>query len=305
MKAEGSVIFTPFMYRFVYGLLYAFSLLPLRILYLFADVAYLFIYYLIGYRKEVVRYNLSIAFPNRPEAERTAIAKKFYRNFTDNFIETVKLFSASPAFIKKHFTGDFSILEELHQKGVQKVQMHTGHNFNWEYANLSFPLHSVYPMLTVYMPITNGLFDRMFYKMRSKTGARLLSATNIRTEILPHRNETYALALVADQNPGDPRNAFWVAFFNRPTPFVRAPESGARRGNIPVLFSYFRKERRGYYRIFFRLASETPAATQAGELTKNYAAFLQSAIEQQPDNYLWSHRRWKWHWKEEYGKVIE
>lgn len=293
------------MYYVIYVPLYLLSLLPLRLLYLFSDLAYVLIYYVVGYRKKIVRHNLSIAFPAKSEAEKAAIARKFYKNFADSFIETIKAFSAGDKFIRRHFTGDFSVFDELYKKGVQKVQLHSGHYFNWEYANLSIPLHCVYPLLTVYMPITTKTFDRMFYKMRAKTGAKLLSAISLRNEILPHRNEKYVIALVADQNPGDPRNAFWVNFFNRPTPFVRAPESGARRGKIPVVFCYFIKEKRGYYKILFLLAEEHPSVTKVGELTKRYADFLQWSIEQQPENWLWSHRRWKWEWKEEYGKVMD
>ena len=292
------------MYRLVFGILYLVSLLPLPVLYLFSDLVWAVLYYGIGYRKSVVRYNLSVAFPHKTEKEKEQIARKFYRNFTDSFIESVKALSAPPGFIREHFTGDFSVFEELYKKGVQKVQLHSGHNFNWEYGNLSLPLETPYLFLGVYMPISSKILDRVFYRLRVRTGARLLSATNIRSEILPYRNERYVLALIADQNPAEPRNAFWVNFFNRPTPFLKAPESGARRGNSPVVFCYFRKEKRGYYRIVFQLAEETPSTTKAGELTKQYAAFLQSAIERQPDNYLWSHRRWKWDWKEEYGKVI-
>ena len=102
------------MYYVVYGFLYLLSLLPLPVLYIFSDMAYCLLYYIIGYRKKVVQYNLSIAFPEKPEAERLVIAKKFYKNFTDSFIETVKLFSASEAFIKKHFTGDYSIFFTLY-----------------------------------------------------------------------------------------------------------------------------------------------------------------------------------------------
>ena len=292
------------MYYVVYGPLYLLSLLPLRVLYLFADFAYLVIYYLLGYRKKVVRDNLQIAFPGKTATERKRIEKRFYKNFADSFLETIKAFSASNRFINEHFSGDFSVFEELYRKGAQRVQVHSGHNFNWEYANLSIPLNIPYALLTVYMPISNQWFDKIFYRMRAKTGAKLISAINIRNELLPHRNEKYALALVADQNPGDARNAFWVNFFNRPTPFVRAPENGARRGNIPVVFSYFKKERRGYYKIYFHLAEESPSTTNVGELTKRYADFLQWAIEEQPDNWLWSHRRWKWEWKEEYGKIV-
>jgi len=74
------------MYYFFYSLLYLVSLLPMRILYLLSDGIYGLVYYGFGYRKKVVMANLQIAFPDMTEAERTRIAKKFYRNFIDSFI---------------------------------------------------------------------------------------------------------------------------------------------------------------------------------------------------------------------------
>ena len=83
------------MYYIIYPLLYLFSLLPWRVLYFLSDAVYGLIYYIIGYRKEVVMKNLLIAFPEKTEEERILIAKKFYHNFTDTFIETIKLLSVS------------------------------------------------------------------------------------------------------------------------------------------------------------------------------------------------------------------
>ncbi|HVW58903.1 MAG TPA: hypothetical protein VHC48_02670, partial [Puia sp.] len=75
------------MYYFFYGLLYLVSLLPMRVLYLIADGIYGLVYYVFGYRKKVVMANLELAFPEKTNAERTRIAKKFYRNLIDSFIE--------------------------------------------------------------------------------------------------------------------------------------------------------------------------------------------------------------------------
>src|SRR5262245_30702646 len=97
------------MYYIIYGLLYAVSLLPLKILFLLSDSAYFLLYYVFNYRKKVVMDNLLRAFPEKTEKERITIAKKFYRNLTDNFIEVIKLVSASPAFIDRHFNGDYSL----------------------------------------------------------------------------------------------------------------------------------------------------------------------------------------------------
>ena len=75
------------MYYLLYGLLYIFSLLPFFILYGFSDLAFVILYYVYGYRKEVVSGNLDIAFPEKSTAEKKKIARRFYRNLCDNFIE--------------------------------------------------------------------------------------------------------------------------------------------------------------------------------------------------------------------------
>src|SRR5690606_10689222 len=128
------------MYRIIYGLLYAASLLPMSILYVLSDLAYYIIYYIFGYRRKVVDDNLSQAFSEKSTGERSRIAKKFYRNFCDSFIETIKMISADEKFIRNHFYGDFSVFDYLFKKG-KKCQIHSSHNFNWEYANLGIPLN--------------------------------------------------------------------------------------------------------------------------------------------------------------------
>jgi KDO2-lipid IV(A) lauroyltransferase len=292
------------MYYFLYGLFYLMSLLPLPILYLVSDLAFFVVYYVTGYRKEVVLQNLAIAFPEKTEKERVRIARQFYRNFTDSFIETIKLVSAGEKFIRRHFTSNTGLLTELHRQG-KKCQLHLGHNFNWELANLGVPLEVPYMQLTVYMPIGNQAIDRIFKKIRAKTGAILLPATKMSKAIIPYRNKVYMLALVADQNPGVPANGYWLNFFGRPTPFVKGPEKGARSNNAAVVFCHFTKKRRGYYQGHFSLATDNPISLPETELTRTYIHYLEKVIRANPDMWLWSHRRWKHEWKPEYGPVIE
>jgi KDO2-lipid IV(A) lauroyltransferase len=291
------------MYYIVFGLLYLLSLLPIRVLYLISDFAYLIIYRIVGYRKKIVLQNLSIAFPQKSEKERLQIANKFYRNFTDNFIETIKFLSASDQFLKKHFTGNIEVLAPLHEQG-KICQIHLAHNFNWELANLAVSLQAPYQVLSIYMPIKNKAIDRLFKYMRSRTGAKLISAHRMRYEILQYRNTQYLLGLIADQNPPDVRFAWWFEFFNRPAPFVKGPEKGARSNNAAVVFCYFTKPKRGYYHGHFEVATTEPASLPDTELTKRYVTFLEKVISDCPEMWLWSHRRWKHQWKPEYGPVI-
>src|SRR5215212_9824580 len=89
------------MYYIFYGLLYIFSLLPLVLLYAISDFAFFILYYIVGYRKDIVFQNLDIAFPLKSKDEKSTIAKRFYKNLTDTFIETIKLLSMSEKQLHK------------------------------------------------------------------------------------------------------------------------------------------------------------------------------------------------------------
>ncbi len=158
-KIKDPEIKTP-MYPIVYGIFYLLSLLPWRVLYLISDGLYLLVYYIIGYRKKVVFQNLAIAFPEKTMAERTRIAKDFYHNFIDSFIETIKLLFISEISFRKRFTVNIDVLNNLYA-GTQNVQIVAGHYFNWEFANLGVSLDSKFPFIGVYMPLSNKIFDKL------------------------------------------------------------------------------------------------------------------------------------------------
>ena len=290
------------MYHIVYGLLFLVSLLPLRILYLFSDGIYGLIYYIIGYRRKIVLDNITVAFPEKSLEERIRISKKFYRNLIDTFIETIKMISAGDKFLNKRVSVNQEVIDNLYAKGVS-CQVHAGHTFNWEWGQRVVAMHIKYKFLGVYAPISNKIFDRLFIDLRSRNNTILLPANKMKESMIPHRNTQYLLALAVDQNPSNPLNAHWLNFFGRPTPFVIGPEKAARGSNIPVVFAHFQKHRRGYYKIIFEVANENPQSLGEGELTLQFARHLEAVIRNQPDMWLWSHRRWKHNWKEEYKSL--
>lgn len=292
------------MYYVVFAFLYVLSLLPLRLLYLLSDAAYGLLYYVIGYRKAVVLHNLTLAFPQKTEAEKTKIAQGFYKNFCDTFIETIKFISADARFFQKRFTGNYNAIENLYGSG-RSVQIHLGHNFNWELANLVVPAYISYNVLAVYLPLKSKIFERLFRYIRTKSGTQLIAATRFKADFEPFRNTQYLIGLIADQAPAHPENAYWIRFFGRPTPFLRGPEKAARRNSLPVVFCHFTKKRRGYYVGHAELATSDPCSLPPGALTKQYAAYLERVMTAHPEMWLWSHRRWKFQWKPEYGAVLD
>jgi KDO2-lipid IV(A) lauroyltransferase len=289
------------MYYIVYGLFYLLSLLPMRVLYIFSDGVYLVVYHLIGYRRKVVMSNLEIAFPEKSNAERVKIAKSFYHNLLDSFIETIKLVSASSRFLEKRVTANWEVLEPLFKSG-KSCQIHLGHTFNWEWGHHVLGNHTQYQVLVVYMPLTNVAFEKLMYNLRVRHGNIFIAARNMSQSMEAFKDSQYLLGLVADQSPGNLNNAYWTNFFGKPTAFVSGPEKGARAGNLPVLFTSIVKPKRGHYHAVLEIACEDPSALKEGELTLRYARYMEKVIRANPEMWLWSHRRWKRSWSSEYTK---
>lgn len=289
------------MYYIIYPLLYLFSLLPFFILYGISDFFAFLLYHVVKYRKDVVLNNLAIAFPEKSVAEREKIAKKFYQYFTDTMIESLKFISISKKQLLKRSTGSFDLINEMIDKGYN-INIMVGHQFNWEYANLLYAMHLKIPFVGVYMPIKNQALNKIFYDMRSRYGTVLISATDFKNKMHDVFKRQYMLGLAADQNPGAPTSGFWMNFFGRPTPFVTGPEKGAIKNNAAVVYVAFKKVKRGHYTFVPTLLAEPGVHTNPGELTSLYRDMLEKTIKDDPANYLWSHRRFKFEWKSEYNK---
>lgn len=288
------------MYYLLYAFFYLVSLLPMWVLYLFSDLMYAIVYHGIGYRKNVVKENLKVAFPEKSESERLKIERKFYQNMIDSFIETIKLLSASKAFLDRRVKANWEILERLQSSG-RSCQVHLGHTFNWEWGQHVLQLNTSFQVLVVYGPLSSKAFERLMLKIRTRFGSIFIPASHMKEQITQYKETQYLLGLVADQSPGRSGNAYWLNFLNRPTGFIPGPERGARNLNLPVLFASVYKTGRGHYRADLSIATENPTALKEGELTIMYARFLEDTIRQHPENWLWSHRRWKHAFKTEYA----
>lgn len=292
------------MYYLVFGLLYMVSLLPWRVLYLFSDLGYIIIYHFIGYRKDVINDNLLHAFPEKTEAERKIILKKFYRCFCDNWIETMKLLSVTKKSLSKRTTGNFSILNELYPTG-QSVQGNFGHFFNWEILNIYMGIAQPYTFLSVYFPQKSKTMDRLMQYIRSRWGNPLIPTPDMARAIIPWRKKQYCIALGGDQSSTQPASSYWLYFMHRPACFVKGPEKYARGQQIPIVMATTTRVKRGHYNFDFFLLATAEELKQLpdGELMRRYVKHLETNIRLQPELYLWSHRRWKHPWKPAYEKL--
>jgi Kdo2-lipid IVA lauroyltransferase/acyltransferase len=267
-------------------------MLPFFILYRASDFIYFLLYYVFGYRKEIVLYNLSIAFPEKTAAEKKTIAKQFYKSLIDSFIETVKMLSMSKSQFEKRCTSNTEVLDDIIASG-KSIQLHSGHQMNWEYVNWIMGKNLSIPFIGIYQPIGNAAINKIFYKIRARYGTKLISTKEFKTKVHTLFKQQYSIGLAADQNTPHANGAYWLYFFTKPVPFVTGPDKGAIKNKTAVAFVKFVKKKRGHYHFDISVITKDASVYKEGELTRIYRDFLEETIQDQPANYLWSHRRYR------------
>lgn len=283
-------------------LLYPVSLLPLRILYIISDGCAYLLYHVFKYRRKVVKENIDRSFHYLDEKERLAIERRFYNNFCDHFIETLKLYSMTEKELQGHITADYSELEKILADN-QNCHIYLGHQFNWEWANAH--IASAFKnsnIVVAYKPISSKSFNNLMLKIRSRFGSKMVSSSNMKKEMDAFADKQHVLVLVADQNPNRPMKSFWTSFLSQRTAFISGTELYTASHKTPLLFAEIIREERGHYRFALSLVFDFSKQYKTGIITAIFTEKLENTIKSYPENYLWSHKRWKHIYKNEYSK---
>lgn len=293
-------------YKIVYGLFYAISLLPFWALYLLTDVGYLLMYYVVRYRRGIVRQNLSTAYPDKSEKEIIRIEKKFYRWFCDYFLEAVKLLSISDKELRRRFkVYNSEQLEQCFQEG-QNVAAILGHYCNWEWLScVGIELPKSRIMGLIYHPLRNKVFDELFKRIRShEVNGVTVPKKDILRYLIDYRRKGIMsiFGYISDQGPKWENIHLWLPFLNHPeTPVFTGGERIMRKMNDAVFYVEMSRPKRGYYTATYKLITREPNSLPENEITKRFFKMLEETINKAPEYYLWSHNRWK-RTKEEFDR---
>ena len=292
----------------VYRIFYIISLLPLRALYCISDVIALLTYYVVRYRRKIVRKNLTTSFPEKSHKEIVEIEHRFYRWFCDYFLEAIKLLSISEEELNRRFViTNIQDIEDCFQQG-QNVAAILGHYGNWEWLSCvgkDLPKNRMCGL--VYHPLYNKSFDELFKKIRShEPNGVPVPKKDILRQLITYRNEGIMsiFGYISDQAPKWENIHLWLPFLNHDTPVFTGGEKIMRRVNDAVFYAECSRPRRGYYTLTFHLITKDPASLPEFEITRQFFAMLEKTIRREPSYYLWTHNRWK-RTHEEFDRLYE
>lgn len=285
-------------YPIAHAFFYVLSLLPFRVMYVISDGLYFLLYYLIRYRRRVVRQNITSSFPEKNEKEVKRIEKGFYHFLCDYFLETFKLLSVSKETMMKHieFHG-YEEVERCFDEG-QHCSIMAGHYCNWEYytaLKLPFKRHPEYVLGVIYHPLSNKVFDRLFIDIRQHLGGTCVPKQDILRHLFTLKREKRVslFGYAADQSPKWSNIHLWVPFLNHDTPVFTGGERIMRKMNNAVFYIEMQRPRRGHYVVTFQKITAQAAETEEFAITKQFFKMLEETIRREPRYYLWSHKRWK------------
>ncbi len=272
-----------------------FSRLPLWVLYRISDCALPVLYYLVRYRRTVVRENLRKSFPSLSERQRRKIERRFYRFFCDYGVETVKLLTISKEEMMRRMRmeGCEEMDRELDKQPF--VFVYLGHYANWEWVS-TFSLWSRHHTAQIYRPLNDKVFDKVFYDMRSRFGSENISKYDTFRRILSLSRDGVRthIGFISDQSPSPLNIHDWVEFLHQDTPAFTGAERIGKKVGAAAYFAHVTRPKRGYYVCRFERLAGDMASFPDYKLTELYMQRMEREIEETPHLWLWSHRRWKY-----------
>lgn len=298
-----------FLYNIIYGIFYLVSKLPYRALYVISDIANLVLYHIVRYRRDIVRRNITSAFPEKSLEECISIERGFYKWFCDYFVETVKLMSVSRQELlsRIEFRG-IDKIEECFDRG-QTCAGILGHYGNWELLSATGLVIKKHPEAVIgliYHPLRSLLFDRLFINMRQSMGGVCVPKKDILRYLVSFRRQNLMnlFGYIADQAPRYRNIHLWLPFLNHDTPVFTGAERIMRKMNNAVFYIDVERPERGKYIYTFKLMTDKPGEMPEFEITKKFFVMLEQTIRREPRFYLWSHNRWK-RTREEFDKEFK
>ena len=277
------------------GFVVIFSLIPFKVMYKISDFVAWLLRVVIKYRVHVVRSNIEMCFPERSWEEIDEIVKACYLNLADITLESIKGNSMSASDFNERYTyKNPELINAYADKNIDLILI-SSHYTNWEWMSLAWKLKLKAHSYALYKPLSNKVLDNYLKKIRERMGMPMIDMNGAGATIKEIRSaySPNAFIFIADQSPGSIHKAHWVDFFNIKTAFIHGPSQFTRVLNLPLIFYYTKRLKRGYYEVEFTLLAEEPKQLGALEITQIFAKKLEEVIRSYPPDWLWSHKRWK------------
>jgi KDO2-lipid IV(A) lauroyltransferase len=245
-------------------------------------------YYIFKKRRLLALQNLNLALNNQ---NNELIIKKLFENLGMNLIEFLRFSEITKDNLSEYIT--FHGKEYLDQAYGQKqgVLVLTAHIGNWELLAASVGLLG-YNTSMVVKSARQKSVDNYIVQKRNQKNIKLFSGKNLIKAILKQLKSGGIVGVVLDQHATKSEGVV-VPFFGQHAATLKSLAILSQRTNAIVLPMYIYRDENYHHHIIV----EPPIFHNSDEditlRTQKYTAWIESAIRAHPDQWIWTHNRWK------------
>jgi Kdo2-lipid IVA lauroyltransferase/acyltransferase len=272
------------------------SRLPYWALHALGEVLAVLAHRVFGYRKAVIRGNITRSFPEASSREVRKIERLYYRHFGAITVESVKHFSVSEeeALGRMDYV-QAEVFDAFHAAG-RSVLIAGGHMNNWELYALTANQSVPHEVMAIYKKLSNEEMDVAMRASRERFGLKMVRTVDSKAWMESHMGDGHppkAIVMGFDQSPADPKKSWWNLFLHQETAWYFGLEKWARDYDLPVVFGHIHKTGKGRYRTVYEVVTDAPRTLPEGAILERCIRLLEKDIERHPEQWLWSHKRWK------------
>ncbi len=246
--------------------------------------------------RETGRANLRVAFGGELDpAARDARLFASYRSFARVLLD-VFWFARDPVRrLTEWVRFDPGIAAVTCERAQVLLTAHLG---NWEVMGQAFALRG-YPLMSVAAPLTNPAVDRLFVRMRTRSGQQVIPREGAVRRLVGQLRGGGKVAMLLDQNTKPADGGVFVDFFGLPVPVSQAAAMLALRTRSDVHFGCSVPRADGGYDVTVTAgipAGELPRRASRAEvaaLTRRMTGLTEQAVRRYPEHWLWTYKRWK------------
>ena len=239
--------------------------------------------------KEVIQKNLNIFSQNISEPEKKQISKNMWKNYGMTFIEYIFL----DYFRKKNshieIIGEKNLINVI--KNNKPVIFISGHFANFELMSMEITKRNI-QLATIYRPLNNIFLNPLMEYLRKKYVCKnqIKKGINGVRETIEYIKKKYSIALMIDQRVSEGEK---INFFGKPALTTTLPAQLSTKYDLGIIPVYIQRDKNNKFKIEFQNEINPKNFVNKLELTKELNKVLEKMIIRDPNQWIWTHNRWK------------